>query len=76
MCVAHFVELGCSSWIFVGCGTVWAVIVQQVTLCCGCGTVGVSYCATGGFVLFVWYSWVSKCASGGFVFLIWEILWE
>jgi hypothetical protein len=44
--------------------------VQQVDLCCECGTVGESDCAAGGFVLCVWDSWGSECAAGGFVLFV------
>ena len=36
--------------------------VQQVALCCGCGTVG-GECAAGGFVLWVWDSWGRVCSG-------------
>ena len=39
-CVGRLGEWVCSRWLFVGCGTVGGVSVQQVALYCMCGTVG------------------------------------
>ena len=44
----------CAAGGFVFCvGQLGVVSVQQVALCCVCGTVGLSECAAGGFVLCV-----------------------